>query len=181
MHCNQRSVVSAIIYLAHFVILERSRFAPHYLFGDTTMFQPVPDWYRETIDPYRDCPDDRSVWACADYMVGAVSIGSFELNASVCGGRGESYGIWIGPSWSHIGVEATNQDEESHMVVFGSLSGLLTCGRKGRICGARSPREHTRARRAGTHLQQALIETGCAIGISGGVNSAPLGIRHCQA
>ena len=31
---------------------------------------------------------------------------------------------------------------------------------------------------AGTHLQQTLIETSCAIGISGGVKAAPLGIRY---
>ena len=41
-------------------------------------------------------------------------------------------------------------------------------------------RAQTRAWRAGTHLQQTLIESSCAIGISGGVKAAPLGIRHGQ-
>jgi hypothetical protein len=28
------------------------------------------DQYWQTIGPYRDCPDGRGVWACADYVVG---------------------------------------------------------------------------------------------------------------
>jgi hypothetical protein len=65
-------------------------------------------------------------------------------------------------------------------VVFEHRVGVLTCDRKGGVCRTPSPREHTRAWRAGTHLQQTLIETSCAIGISGGVKAAPLGIRHGQ-
>jgi len=38
-----------------------------------------PDWSRQTIDPYRDCPKQK----CGDAqvrVVGAVSIGSFEVS-----------------------------------------------------------------------------------------------------
>jgi hypothetical protein len=65
-------------------------------------------------------------------------------------------------------------------VVFEHRIGALTCNRKGGVCRTPSPREHTGAWRAGTHLQQTLIETSCAIGISGGVKAAPLGIRQDQ-
>jgi hypothetical protein len=65
-------------------------------------------------------------------------------------------------------------------VVFEHRVGVWTCDRKGGVCRTPSPREHTRAWRAGTHLQQTLIEASCAIGISGGVKAAPLGIRHGQ-
>jgi hypothetical protein len=37
------------------------------------------DRFRETLDPYRDCPEKRSV-GCTGRAVGAVSIGSFELS-----------------------------------------------------------------------------------------------------
>jgi hypothetical protein len=37
-----------------------------------------PDQYRQTLGPYRDCPERRSVWR-RGRVVGAVSIGSFEL------------------------------------------------------------------------------------------------------
>jgi hypothetical protein len=47
------------------------------------------DQYRQTLDPYRDCPERRSVgWTGGG--VGAVSIGSFELSRWR-GGRG---GLW---------------------------------------------------------------------------------------
>jgi hypothetical protein len=58
--------------------------------------------------------------------------------------------------------------------------GVLTCDRKGGFWGTLSVRAQTRAWRAGTHLQQTLIETSCDIGISGGVKAAPLGIRYRQ-
>ena len=65
-------------------------------------------------------------------------------------------------------------------VVFEHCIGVLTCDRKGGVCRTPLPRERTRAWRAGTHLQPTVIETSCAIGISGGVKAAPLGIRHGQ-
>ena len=37
------------------------------------------DWSRETLGPYRDCPERRSV-GVRGRVVGAVSIGSFELS-----------------------------------------------------------------------------------------------------
>ena len=37
------------------------------------------DWSRETLGPYRDCSERRSVLVCGR-VVGAVSIGSFELS-----------------------------------------------------------------------------------------------------
>ena len=90
------------------------------------------------------------------------------------------YGIAIRPCWLQGVSKATNRDEERHGVVFEHRIGVLTCDRKGGVRRTPSPREHTRAWRAGTHLQQTLIETSCAIGISGGVEAAPLGIRHGQ-
>ena len=65
-------------------------------------------------------------------------------------------------------------------VVFEYRIGVLTGDRKVVFAGTPSPREHTRGWRAGTHLQQTLIETSSAIGVSGGVKAAPLGIRHGQ-
>src|ERR1035441_5797343 len=76
--------------------------------------------------------------------------------------------------------KATNRDEERHGVVVEHRIGVLTCERKGGVCRTPSPREHTRAWRGGTHLQPTLSEASCAIGISGGVKAAPLGIRHGQ-
>ena len=90
------------------------------------------------------------------------------------------YGISIGPCWLQGVSKATNRDGERHGVVFEHRIGVSTGDRKGDVWRTPSPRERTRAWRAGTHLQQTLIETSCAIGISGGVKAAPLGIRHGQ-
>jgi hypothetical protein len=76
--------------------------------------------------------------------------------------------------------KATNRDGGKHGVVFEHRIGVLTGDRKGGVWRTPSPRERTRAWRAGTHLQQTLIETSCAIGMSGGVKTAPLWIRHGQ-
>ena len=90
------------------------------------------------------------------------------------------YGISIGPCWLEGVSKATNRDEERLGVVFEHRIGVLTGDRKGGVWRIPSPRERTRAWRAGTHLRQTLIETSCAIGISGGVKTAPLWIRHGQ-
>ena len=90
------------------------------------------------------------------------------------------YRISMSPCWLQGVSKATNRDEERCGVVFEHRIGVLTGDRRGGVCRTPSPREHTRAWRAGTHLQQMLIETSCAIGISGGVKAAPLGIRHGQ-
>src|SRR5258708_39213972 len=73
--------------------------------------------------------------------------------------------------------KASNRDEGRDGVVLEHRIGVLTCDRKGGVWGTPSLRAQTRAWRAGTHLQQTLIETSCAIGISGGVKAAPPGVR----
>ena len=88
------------------------------------------------------------------------------------------YGISIRPYRVQGVSKASNRDEGRDGVVLEHRIGVLTCDRKGGVWGNPSLREQTRAWRAGTHLQQTLIETSCAIGISGGVKAAPLGIRH---
>jgi len=45
----------------------------------STLQEVPPDRYRETIDPYRDCPQAEMRDAQVS-VVGAVSIGSFELS-----------------------------------------------------------------------------------------------------
>ena len=90
------------------------------------------------------------------------------------------YGISIRRCWLQGVSKTTNRDEERPGVVFERRIGVLTGDRKGGVWGNPSLREQTRAWRAGTHLQQTLIETSCAIGVSGGVKAAPLGIRHGQ-
>ena len=87
------------------------------------------------------------------------------------------YGISIRPYRVQGVSNASNRDEGRDGVVLEHRIGVLTCDRKGGVWGNPSLREQTRAWRAGTHLQQTLIETSCAIGISGGVKAAPLGIR----
>jgi hypothetical protein len=37
------------------------------------------DWYRQTLEPYRDCPEGRAELS-VNVWVGAVSIGMFELS-----------------------------------------------------------------------------------------------------
>ena len=91
-----------------------------------------------------------------------------------------SYGISIRPCWLQGVCKATSRDEERHGGVFEHRIGVLTCDRKGGVCRIPSPREHTKAWRAGTHLRQTLIEISWAIGISGGVETAPLGIGHSE-
>src|SRR5271163_2153970 len=46
---------------------------------EVDLWEVSPDPYWETLDPYRDCPERRSV-GCTGRVVGAVSIGSFELS-----------------------------------------------------------------------------------------------------
>ena len=87
------------------------------------------------------------------------------------------YGISIRPDRVQGVSKASNRDEGGDGVVLEHRIGVLTCDRKGGVWGNPSLREQTRAWRAGTHLQQTLIETSCAIGMSGGVKTAPLGIR----
>ena len=87
------------------------------------------------------------------------------------------YGISIGPYRVQGVSKASNRDEGRDGVVLEHRIGVLTCDRKGGVWGNPSLCEQTRAWRAGTHLQQTLIEASCAIGISGGVKAAPLGIR----
>jgi hypothetical protein len=102
------------------------------------------------------------------------------LNCAAGAADAVGYGISIRPWWL-LGVsKATNRDEERHGVVFEPRIGVLTCDRKGSVCRTPSAREQTRAWRAGTHLQQTVIETSCAIDISGGVKAAPLWISYCQ-
>jgi hypothetical protein len=90
------------------------------------------------------------------------------------------YGISIRPCRVQGVSKASNRDEGRTGVVLEYRIGVLTCDRKGNVWGTPALREQTRAWRAGTHLQQTLIETSCAIGVSGGVKAAPLGIRHGQ-
>ena len=90
------------------------------------------------------------------------------------------YGISIRPCRLQGVFKASNRDEGRDGVALEHRIGVLTCDRKGGFCGTPSVRAQTRAWRAGTHLQQTLIETSCAIGISGGVKAAPLGIRYGQ-
>jgi len=87
------------------------------------------------------------------------------------------YGISIRPWRLQGAFKASNRDEGRDGVALEHRIGVLTCDRKGGFCGTPSVRAQTRAWRVGTHLQQTLIETSCAIGISGGVKAAPLGIR----
>ena len=47
--------------------------------GQAGSYGRPSDWYRETLGPYRDCPERRSV-GVRGRVVGAVSIGSFELS-----------------------------------------------------------------------------------------------------
>jgi hypothetical protein len=89
------------------------------------------------------------------------------------------YGISIRPCRVQGIFKASNRDEGRDGVVLEHRIGVLTCDRKGVVCRTPSVAQ-TRAWHAGTHLQQTLIETSCAIGISGGVKAAPLGIRHGQ-
>ena len=88
------------------------------------------------------------------------------------------YGISIRPDRVQGVSKASNRDEGGDGVVLEHRIGVLTCDRKGGFWGTPSVRTQTRAWRAGTHLQERLIETSCAIGISGGVKATPLGIRH---
>ena len=90
------------------------------------------------------------------------------------------YGISIRPCRVQGVFKASNRDEARDGVVLEHRMGVLTCDRKGGVGGTPSVRAQTRAWRAGTHLQETLIETSCAIGTSGGVKAAPLGIRHGQ-
>jgi hypothetical protein len=87
------------------------------------------------------------------------------------------YGISIRPCRVQGVCKASNRDEGRDGVVLEHRIGVLTCDMKGGVWKTPSLREQTRAWRAGTHLQRTLIETSCAIGISGGVKAAPLGIR----
>lgn len=90
------------------------------------------------------------------------------------------YGISIRPCWVQGVSKASKRDEEKDSVVVEPRIGVLTCDRKVVFGGLRRCVEQTGAWRAGTHLQRTLIETSCAIGISGGVKAAPLGIRRGQ-
>ena len=87
------------------------------------------------------------------------------------------YGISIRPYRVQGVSKASNRDEGRDGVVLEHRIGVLTRDRKSGVGGTPSLREQTRAWRAGTRLQRPLIETSCAIGISGGVKAAPLGIR----
>jgi hypothetical protein len=90
------------------------------------------------------------------------------------------YGISICPRRLQGVFKASNRDEGRDGVVLEHRIGVLTRDRKGGFWGTPSVRAQTRAWRAGTHLQQMLIETSSAIGISGGVKAARFGIRHGQ-
>jgi hypothetical protein len=111
-------------------------------------------------------------------VVGAVSIGSFELSRWRLRRTRWAMGFQSVRAGCRVSLKATNRDGERHGVVLEHRIGVLSGDRKGGVWRTPSPRERTRAWRAGTHLQQRLIETSCAIGISGGVKTAPLGIRH---
>jgi CDGSH-type Zn-finger protein len=89
------------------------------------------------------------------------------------------YGISIRPSWLQ-GVSTTNRDGERHGVVFEHHIGVSTSDRKAGVCRALSLRERRGPWCDGTHLRQTLIETSCTIGISGGIKTAPLWVRHGQ-
>ena len=90
------------------------------------------------------------------------------------------YGISMRPCRVQGVFKASNRDGGRDGVALEHRIGVLICDRKGGVWGTPSLRAHRRAWRAGTHLQQTLIETSCAIGISGGVKAAPLGIRRSQ-
>ena len=90
------------------------------------------------------------------------------------------YGISIRSCRVQGVSKASNRDEGRDGVVLEHRIGVLTCDREGGVGGTPSVRAQTRAWRAGTHQQETLIETSCAIGISGGVKAAPLGIRRGQ-
>lgn len=87
------------------------------------------------------------------------------------------YGISIRPCRVQGVFKASNRDEGRDGVALEHRIGVLICDRKGGVWGTPSLRAHRRAWRAGTHLQQTLIEISCAVGMSGGVKAAPLGIR----
>ena len=112
-------------------------------------------------------------------MVGAVSIGSFELSRWRLRRTRWAMGFQSVRAGCRASVKRATETKRDG-VVFEHRIGVLTCDRKGGVWGSPSLREQTRAWRAETPLQQTLIETSCAIGISGGVKAAPLGIRHGQ-
>ena len=112
-------------------------------------------------------------------MVGAVWIGSFELSRWRLRRTRWAMGFQSVRAGCRASLKQPTETKRDAVVLERRI-GVLICDRKGGVCRTPSPREHTRAWRAGTHLQQTLIETSCAIGISGGVKAAPLGIRRGQ-
>jgi len=108
--------------------------------------------------------------------VGAVSIGSFELSRWRLRRTRWAMGFQSVRAGCMVSLEQPTETERD-VALFEHRIGVLTGDRKGGVWRTPSPRERTRAWDAGTHLQQTLIETSCAIGMSGGVKTAPLGIR----
>jgi hypothetical protein len=119
------------------------------------------------------------VRGCTGRVAGAVSIGSFELSRWRLRRTRWAMGFQSVGAGCRASLKRPTETKREG-VVFEHCIGVLTCDRKGGVCRTPLPRERTRAWRAGTHLQPTVIETSCAIGISGGVKAAPLGIRHGQ-
>jgi hypothetical protein len=120
------------------------------------------------------------VWGRTGRVVGAVSIGSFELSRWRLRRTRWAMGFQSVCAGCRVFLKHQPRRRET-CCCFEHRIGVLSGDRKSSVWRTPLPRERTRAWRAGTHLQQTLIETSCAIGISGGVEAAPLGIRHGQS
>jgi len=93
-------------------------------------------------------------------VVGAVSIGSFELSRWRLRRTRWAMGFQsVRAGWSASLKRATETKGETALFL-NIASEVLACDRKGGFWGTPSVRAQTRAWRAGTHLQQTLIETG---------------------
>ena len=113
-------------------------------------------------------------------MVGAVSIGSFELSRWRLRRTRWAMGFQSVRSGCRASLKHATETK-GETALFLNIA-LESCPVTEGVVFEGSPRcvSRRRAWRAGTHLQQTLIETSCAIGISGGVKAEPLGIRHGQ-
>jgi hypothetical protein len=120
------------------------------------------------------------VWGCTDRVVGTVSIGSFELSRWRLRRTRWAMGFQSVRAGCRVSLKQPTETKRD-MALFLNIAlehGLVT--ERAVFGGLRCRVSVTRAWRAGTHLRETLIETSCAIGISGGIKTAPLWIRHGQ-
>src|SRR5258708_24052325 len=97
------------------------------------IFRPYFAWmvgYSETLGPYRDCPERRSV-GVRGRVVGAVSIGSFELSRWRLRRTRWAMGFQSVGAGCRASLKQATETEGRDGVVLEHRIGVLTCDRKG--------------------------------------------------